>query len=320
MKLKIIASVFFLLGILNAILAQPVKEHGQLQVTGTQLTDQKGKPLVLRGMSFGWSCFHPRFYTKGTVEWLYKDWGCNVLRAAMGIEPKNGYKQDSATNMQLISTVVDAAIAQGIYVIIDWHSHNINLTEANAFFKTMAAKYGKFPNLIYELFNEPDQETWPEVKAYAETLIKTIRAIDPDNIILVGSPHWDQYINLPAADPITGYKNLMYTMHFYAATHKQELRDRTSAAIKMGLPIFISESAGMDASGDKAIDDAEWQRWIDFAEANQLSWITWSVSDKDETCSVLQKSAASDGHWKSEDLKASGIKARNLYRKYNLGK
>lgn len=116
------------------LFGQPVKQNGELQVKGTQLVNANDEPVVLRGMSFGWSCFHPRFYTKGAVKWLYKDWGCNVVRAAMGIEPNRGYKQDSATNMQLISTVVDAAIEQGIYVIIDWHSHSINLPEAKAFF------------------------------------------------------------------------------------------------------------------------------------------------------------------------------------------
>jgi endoglucanase len=171
--------------------------------------------------------------------------------------------------------------------------------------------------VIYELFNEPDYETWSEVKAYSEELIKTIRAIDPDNIILVGSPRWDQDIQLPAADPIKGYNNLMYTVHFYAGTHKQWLRDRTDEAIKKGLPIFISESAGMEASGNGPINFEEWQKWIDWMEANKLSWITWSVSDKDETCSVLNTSAASDGKWKESDLKESGIRTRAYLRKYN---
>ena len=175
----------------------------------------------------------------------------------------------------------------------------------------------RYPNVIYEIFNEPDYETWPEVKAYSEEVIKTIRAIDPDNIILVGSPRWDQDIHLPAADPIKGYSNLMYTVHFYAATHKQWLRDKTDEAIKKGLAIFVSECAGMEATGNGPLNNEEWQKWIDWMEANQISWITWSVSDKDETCSVLKKTAASDGNWKEADLKESGIKSREYLRKYN---
>jgi endoglucanase len=109
----------------------------------------------------------------------------------------------------------------------------------------------------------------------------------------------------------------MYTLHYYAATHKQELRDKGDYALKKGLPLFISESAGMEATGDGAINKEEWQKWIDWSEKNKISWITWSVSDKDETCSVLKAGAASDGGWTKDDLKESGILAREYLRKLN---
>jgi endoglucanase len=314
--MKTVVALSFLLMAMTSF-SQPVKKHGQLNVQGTRLVDKSGGTIMLRGMSFGWHNWWPRFYNAGAVNWLHEDWKCNVVRAAMGIEPDKGYIKDSAGSVAHIRAVVDAAIRQGIYVIIDWHSHNIKLKEAKSFFAMMAKEYGRYPNIIYEIFNEPDYETWPEVKAYSEEVIKTIRAIDPDNIILVGSPRWDQDIHLPAADPIKGYSNLMYTVHFYAATHKQSLRDKTDAAIKSGLPIFISECAGMEASGNGPVNHGEWQKWIDWMEKNQLSWITWSVSDKDETCSVLKPSAASEGSWKESDLKESGIKTREFLRKYN---
>jgi endoglucanase len=239
-----------------------------------------------------------------------------VLRAAMGIEPDRGYLKDPNGSKQKIKTVVDAAIKEGIYVIIDWHSHNINLKDAKAFFKEMAVTYGAYPNVIYEIFNEPDEESWADVKAYSQEVIATIRAIDPDNIILVGNPHWDQDIHLVADDPIKNATNIMYTVHFYAATHKKELRDRTDYALGKGIPVFISESAGMEASGNGPIDEAEWEAWIAWAEKRKISWITWSVSDKDETCSVLQKSANAKGGWNDKDLKESGIKARKLIKEY----
>lgn len=301
--------------------AQFVKQHGQLNVSGTQLVDKNNNPVVLRGMSFGWHSMWPRFYNEKAVSWLKKDFKCNVVRAAMGIElGKMSYMKEPQFSKEKIEAVINGAIKSDIYVIIDWHSHNVNLKEAKQFFAAMSKKYAKYPNIIYEVFNEPDHETWPEVKAYAEEIIKVIRENDPDNIILVGSPHWDQDVNLPAADPIKGYNNLMYTMHFYAATHGKELRDRTDAAIKSGLPIFISESAGMEATGDGPLNYQAWQEYIDWMEEHKLSWVTWSISDKDETCSILKTSAKSEGKWKTEDLKESGIKVREYLRKYNSPK
>jgi len=302
------------------IYAQPVKTHGRLSVKGTQLIDEKGKHVMLRGVSYGWHSFWPRFYNENSVKWLKEDWNANIVRAAMGIEvgnPGMTYKDDPAMAKAKIKAVVEGAIKEGIYVIIDWHSHNINKEEAKVFFAEMSKTYSKYPNVIYEIFNEPDEESWPEVKAYSEEVIKVIRKNDPKNIILVGCPHWDQDINLPAENPIVGFDNLMYTVHFYAATHKQYLRDRTDAALKKGLPVFISESAGMEATGDGPLDLIEWQKWIDWMETRGLSWITWSVSDKDETCSMLQKTAGDSGEWKESDLKESGIKTRDFLKVLN---
>jgi endoglucanase len=315
-KYKLLCIVF--LTVFVVANAQFVKKHGQLKVQRTQLVDANDDPVVLRGLSFGWHSFHPRFYNKNVVKWLKKDFKCNVVRAAMGIEiGELTYKNDSVFAIKKIKSVVDAAIQQDIYVIIDWHSHNINLKEAKAFFAQMSKEYGKYPNVIYEVFNEPDYETWPEVKAYAEEVIKVIRKNDADNIILVGSPRWDQDVHLPAADPIIGYDNLMYTMHFYAGTHEKWLRDKTDEAIEKGLPIFVSESAGMEATGDGPLNYVAWEEYINWMESKKLSWITWSISDKDETCSILNKSAKSNGKWKDKDLKESGLKIREYLRKYN---
>src|SRR6478735_12627349 len=223
-RLSFIIPVFFLA--VATVRAQPVKNHGALHVEGTKLVDKNGKTVVLRGMSFGWHNWWPRFYNAGTVKWLHTDWKCSVVRAAMGVEPDQGFIKNADWSKEKIKSVVDAAIQEGIYVIIDWHSHNIRQEEAKSFFHEMASTYGAYPNIIYEIFNEPDQESWKEVKDYSIEIIKTIRAIDPDNVIIVGSPHWDQDVHLAADDPITGYSNLMYSLHFYAATHKQGLRDR----------------------------------------------------------------------------------------------
>ena len=316
MRVFILLIVVFIFSVAQ-VFSQAEKRVSALKVVGTQLTDAGGKPVMLRGVSFGWHNWWPRFYNAGAVQWLKKDWNCNVVRVAMGVEPDKGYIKDKEWSKKMVRSVVDAAIKENIYVIIDWHSHNIRLNEAKEFFAEMATTYGKYPQVIYEIFNEPERQSWADVKSYSTELIKTIRGIDPDNIILIGSPHWDQDIHIVADDPIKGYDNLMYTFHFYAATHKQWLRDRGDYALGKGLPIFISESAGMEASGNGPLDEQEWKNWIGWAEKNKISWITWSVTDKNETCSMLLSSAGSEGNWQEKDLKDSGIKTRLMVKEYN---
>ena len=298
----------------------PVAINGKLQVNGTQLSNKNGEAIMLRGASFGWHNLWPRFYNRKAVAWLAADWKCNVVRASMGVGLDDSYLENPEYALKCMTSVIDGAIKQGIYVIIDFHSHKIHTEEAKTFFTLMAKKYGNNPNVIYEIFNEPDYYTWPEVKAYSEELIKTIRAIDPDNIILVGSPHWDQDIHLVAEDPIKGQSNLMYTMHFYAGTHKQWLRDRTDAAMAKGIPIFVSECAGMEATGDGPVDEVEWKAFLDWMEARKISWVVWSVSDKNETCSMLLPRASAEGNWTDDLIKSWGKISREAIRKGNLKK
>jgi endoglucanase len=287
---------------------------GQLKVVGTQLSDLEENPAVLRGVSFGWHNWWPRFYNESAVNWLKSDWNVNIVRASMGVDPDGAYLDNPEFAIEKMKAVIDAAIAADLYVIIDWHSHDLYLEEAKEFFGEMAQAYGKHPHVIYELFNEPDYETWDEVKAYSEELISEIRRYDPDNIILVGSPTWSQDLHLAAQNPIRNQTNVMYVLHFYAATHKENLRNRADAALKSGLPIFVSECAGMEASGDGPIDQASWTSWLSWMENNKVSWVAWSLADKDETCSMLLPSASSTGNWTMSQLKPWGQTVREIFR------
>ena len=316
MKTSVRLSIFLFIALSFSIAqAQPVKDHGNLAVSGTTIIDKDGKVVVLQGVRYGWHNWWPRFYNQESVQWLAHDWGCSVVRAAMGVEPANGYLEDPNGSKAKIEAVIEGAINNGIYVIIDWHSHGIQTKAALVFFEEMARKYGKYPNIIYELFNEPVKDPWSDIKTYSIELIKKIREFDPDNIILVGNPHWDQDVHLVADDPISGFTNIMYTLHFYAGTHGQSLRDRGDYAISKGIPIFVSESAGMEASGNGPINYNEWAKWIEWMEKNQISQVCWSISDKNETCSMLNVSANSEGNWKELDLKESGMETREMLRK-----
>jgi len=291
-----------------------VSQNGFLSVKGTSLVNQDGKEIILRGVSLAWHNWWPRFYNENTVTWLKEDWKCDVVRAAIGVEPEGAYINNPQFALNCLYAVVDAAIKNDMYVIIDWHAHDIYLNEAKEFFRLVAEKYKDHPNIIYEIFNEPNNVDWSSIKAYSEEVIKTIREIDKKNIILVGTPTWSQDVDVAAADPIKGYSNLMYSLHFYAATHKQRLREKADIAIVKGLPLFVSEFGTMEADGQGAIDHKQWKLWKLWMEKHQLSWVAWSISDKNETCSMLLPAASSTSSWSNDVITEWGNIIRKLLR------
>ncbi|MCI8554195.1 MAG: cellulase family glycosylhydrolase [Clostridiales bacterium] len=292
---------------------------GALRVNGTQLTDRQGNAVQLRGISTHGLAWYPGYVNESCFRQLHEEWGINAIRLAMYTEEYGGYCAggDREALKELIHRGVSCAAAQGMYVIIDWHilsdgNPNRHADEAVAFFDEMAARYAGNPYVIYEICNEPNGGTgWGDIKAYAERVIAAIRSHDSEALILVGTPNWSQYVDQAAADPITQYDNLLYTLHFYAATHTEALRNTMVAAIRSGLPVFVSEYGICDASGSGAIDEAQANRWIDLMDQYGVSYIAWNLSNKAETSAILRSDCQKTHGFEESDLSASG---RWLYR------
>jgi endoglucanase len=267
-------------------------------------------------MSLFWSQWGGQFYNAECVRWLRDDWGCNVVRAAVGVG-SGGYLKNPEAEMKKADTVIQAAIDLGIYVIVDWHAHEVETTAAQQFFGQIAQKYGKHPNVIYETFNEPIRQDWGTViKPYHEAVIGTIRQHDPESLVICGTQNWSQLVDKAAADPVKA-ANVAYTLHFYAATHKKELRDRAQAALDKGAALMVTEWGTSEASGNGKLDAAETQRWMEFMEKNHLSWCNWSVITKRETSAALKPDAPATGNWTAGHLSPSGTLVRELIRTKN---
>ncbi len=272
-----------------------VATHGALKVEGGQLHDAHGAPIQLRGVSLFWSQWSGPYYNRATVHALAQSWHATVVRAAMGISNPGGYLQSSDA-FDKIHEVVDSAVAEGIYVIIDWHEEQAvtHTAEASAFFSTMARRYAAVPNVIFEIYNEPHGPLWPAIKAYSQAVIGAIRGTGAQNLIIAGTPTWSQDVDLAAADPLTD-KNLAYTLHFYAGTHKDFLRTKAEAAMAKGLALFVTEWGTCDASGNGNLNLVESQKWMDFMNKHRLSWCNFSFNDKAETASALQPGTTMTG-------------------------
>lgn len=287
---------------------------GKLCVNGTQLTDSNGNAVQLRGISTHGIAWFPDYINEACFRQLREEWNVNVIRLAMYTEEYGGYCSGGSKEQlkQLIHEGVSYAAAQDMYVIIDWHilsdgNPNRHIAEASAFFQEMSKKYADCNHVIYEICNEPNGGTdWKEIKVYAEKIIDIIRSNDKDAVILVGTPNWSQYVDQAAESPITKYDNIMYTLHFYAATHTDSLRNTMTAAIQKGLPIFVSEYGICDASGNGAINEAQANQWIDTMDSYGISYVAWNLSNKAETSAIFRSECQKTSDFKESDLSSSG--------------
>ncbi len=284
----------------------------KLQVIGTQLCDQNGDSVQLRGISTHGLAWFPEYVNQECVDEL-KSWGANLLRLAMYTDESGGYCTDGDQDelKELVRSGVEYATNADMYVIVDWHilSEGTPVTyqsEAEAFFDEMSEEFANHDNVIYEICNEPNTADWPEIKAYAEDIIPIIRANDPDGVIIVGTPTWSQDVDQAAADPITDQDNIMYTLHFYAATHKDDLRSKMTQAIDDGLPIFVTEYGICDASGNGTIDIDSANEWISLMNEYDVSYAMWNLSNKDESSSIIASDVSKTSGFTYDDLSESG--------------
>lgn len=293
-------------------LAVPSKT-GALKVKGTQLTDKKGNPVQLRGISTHGIAWYPDYINKNCFKDL-KKWGANVVRLAMYTSEYGGYCNggDKKELESLLEKGVKYAKAADMYVIIDWHilsdgNPNTYQAQAKKFFRKMSKKFSKYNHVLYEICNEPNGgTTWKDIKSYAKKVIPAVRKYDKDAVIIVGTPNWSQRVDEAAASPLKGYKNLMYAFHFYAATHKDDMRRMLVDAINQGLPVFVSEFGICDASGGGAVDKKSAAKWIKSLDKYHVSYVAWNLSNKDETSAVIKSSVKRKSGFKTSHLTTSG--------------
>lgn len=291
----------------------PFEIHGALSVKGSDLLDADGDPIQLRGMSTHGIAWFPQFVNKETFKYLRDGWNVNCIRLAMYTAENNGYCTggDKEYLKNLVKKGVDAATDLGLYVIIDWHVLNDRnpLTysdEAVDFFSEMSAAYKDNHNVLYEICNEPNgSATWPIICEYANKVIPVIRKNSPDSIVIVGTPTWSQDVHF-ALDAPLNYKNVMYSLHFYAATHGSWLRDRMEDCILGGLPVFVTEFGICDASGNGAVNLNEANEWKDLIEKYNVSYMCWNLANKNEASSVIKSSCKKISGWKSSELSKQG--------------
>jgi endoglucanase len=302
----------------------PVAVHGRLKVCGTMLCNEKNIPVQLRGMSTQGLQWYRQCLTASSLDALAKNWKIDVLRIAMYVQ-EGGYETNPAFFTNWVHHLIEQATKRGLYVIVDWHILNpgdpyYNFKRAKTFFAEIASRHKGKVNIIYEVANEPHGVSWDRIRSYHEQIIPFIRKRDPHAIILLGTRGYSSFglaetsneseiINNPVrAD------NIMYTFHFYAASHGDVYLNTLSRAAD-AIPVFVSEFGTQTYTGSGDNNFVQSQKYIDLMAAKKISWTIWNFSDHHNSGAVLMPGTCPDGEFtRATSLKPSGTWARRKIR------
>lgn len=317
--------------------AGPVSHFGRLVTCNpvkTYLCGEKTNAAVqVKGPSLYWSTgLGTAFYNETAINWFVNNMNIGVVRAAMAIKYWDGgsdpismsdgnrgpttdfgYLSTGSTNKdkqkKMIETVIQAAIDNDIYVIVDWHSHRADqeTSEAVAFFSAMATKYKDVPNIIWEVYNEPLQWTAAStINSYASQVAAAIRNAHNNNLIVVGSSKWTSYPLQQSQQGLHNtYENIAYSFHFYAAEHSLGNGNDAGSAASSNVPMFVTEWGTTAASGDGTPDSSKTSTWTKWMDNNKLSNCNW-FGGADDQGSAMFKSGTIPSTMSTSNLSTSG--------------
>jgi endoglucanase len=301
-------------------------EHGQLEVCGVRLCGETGTPVQLTGMSTHGLQWYADCAGTTAFEALAGDWGADVVRLSTYVQ-EGGYETSPERFTELVGQLIEEATAQGLYVIVDWHILTpgdpwANLENARRFFTDIAQRYGDQDNLLYEIANEPNGVSWDAIASYAEELIPTIRAIDPETPVIVGTRGYSSLGISEGADetevvqrPVRA-DNVLYSFHFYAASHGDTYLSALARA-SQAVPMFVTEFGTQTFTGDGPDDFAMSARYLALMRERSISWTNWNFSDDERSGAVFWPGTCPGGpfagtarlkpagEWIREQLRAS---------------
>jgi endoglucanase len=287
-----------------------VKYNDRLSVEGNKLVNQYGTQIQLKGISSHGIIWYPEYTNYRAIKTL-RDLGANVFRVAMYTEPRNAYIRNPALSERKARMAIENALGADLYVILDWHilndsNPNTYLSEATEFFDRMSMLYKDEPGVIYEICNEPNGRTdWSDIERYSAKIIDTIRKNAPDAVIIVGTPNHCTDFSSVAKRPLE-YRNILYSYHFYINDDNGWEFSNLDWAIDTGLPLFVSEW-GIEYDDEKEINYFnQANEMLSMLDNKMISWVFWSLSNKDEPYAILKPTAEAFSGWEEEDLTEPG--------------
>jgi len=238
-------------------------------------------------------------------------WGGNVVRLPLsenfwlyGNSSDDNYNNCSPNEYQdLVKQTVDHLTALNMNVIINlqWTNAGGQIigsgtqlampdSDSVLFWQQVASSYAKYPNVLFEVFNEPHIYNWScwvngcqisddmgtDHRYYSyqgvgmQQLVDTIRGRGANNLVLVGGLDWGYDLSQLYTYHLRG-KNIAYDTHPYSYGDQQpSYWDNAFGNLSSSYPLFVAEFGEYDCKTTYI------SQLLSYLDAHDISWVGWA--------------------------------------------
>jgi hypothetical protein len=273
---------------------------GGYYVNGNSVCTADGQLHLFHGVarpSMEWSASGE--YVSAADFMAMASWKANIVRIALNQDYWLSQSPiHNAGYQALVDNAVQWAEAAGMDVILDLHWSDRGtlgscttmcqqlMADANSitFWSEVATRYKGDGRVLFELYNEPHDVTWPIWKSGGMTsqgwmaagmqqLYDAIRAAGADNLVIAGGLSFAYDLTGVPASRINGY-NIMYATHPYnnSASKSPGAWDMNWGFLTATDPVVVTEFGDSNASCPSMYSSEV----IAYADTHAASWTAWA--------------------------------------------
>ena len=218
-------------------------------------------------------------------------------------------KQLDPTQIGAMKGVLDYALKKGMRVILDPHNYGnvydgwlpspyilIGTTKDSTalfadFWQRMATTFVNYPNVIFGLMNEPNQQTAQQWHDAAVVAVAAIRTTGAKQTILVPGSYWTSATTFGAGTANSavwaGFKDQNFAFEMHAYLDSDNSGTHVQCAVGIGASRLLAATAWLKASNFYGfIGEVGWSQdptcpaeakaCMDYQSANPTFWIGWT--------------------------------------------
>ena len=273
-----------------------------LHTQGNKLLNSQNTVVVLHGVdlpSLEWT--NRGDHVRRSLRAAVMQWHCQIIRIPTSVNRwfgnAPGQSRGGRVYRHILDQLIRYAARHHVYVVLDLHWNDMDRRFADLgqhrmpdhscvlYWRSAARRYMDYPNVFYDLYNEPHGVSWITWRdggictGETKTTVVTYRAVGMQrlydvvrnagaaNIVIIGGTNWayDDF-GVTHGYAIAG-KNIVYDCHVYPG--KSRWKHNFELAAKKVPMIF-------DEFGGTGLQLAFGRKVIAFAAAHHISWCAWS--------------------------------------------